>query len=95
MAVPARRPLMTAEQLFELPDDGYRSELVEGEIVRMTSTTSLATVNSTSVTARDTDKVVSRHVCNQSSNRRHSSSVDSQQGPTAHGDRDGVSQHVT
>ena len=27
---------MTAEQLFELPDDGYRSELVDGEIVRMT-----------------------------------------------------------
>lgn len=36
MAFPARRPLMTAEQLFELPDDGYRSELVEGEITRMT-----------------------------------------------------------
>lgn len=36
MAVPARHPLMTAEQLFELPDDGYRSELVAGEIVRMT-----------------------------------------------------------
>lgn len=36
MAVPARHPLMTAEQLFELPDDGYRSELVHGEIVRMT-----------------------------------------------------------
>jgi len=35
MAVPARHPLMTAEQLFDLPDDGYRSELVEGEIVRM------------------------------------------------------------
>ena len=32
MAVPARHPLMTAEQLFELPDDGYRSELVAGEI---------------------------------------------------------------
>ncbi len=29
---------MTAEQLFELPDDGYRSELVGGEIVRMTPT---------------------------------------------------------
>ena len=38
MAVPGRHPLMTAEQLFELPDDGYRSELVEGEIVRMTPT---------------------------------------------------------
>ena len=36
MAVPARRTLMTAEQLFELPDDGYRSELVDGEIIRMT-----------------------------------------------------------
>ena len=29
---------MTAEQLFELPDDGCRSELVQGEIVRMTPT---------------------------------------------------------
>ena len=36
MAVPVRRPLMTAEQLFELPDEGYCSELVEGEIIRMT-----------------------------------------------------------
>ena len=38
MAVPARRRLMTAEELFELPDDGYRSELVDGEIIRMTPT---------------------------------------------------------
>jgi len=38
MAVPGRHPQMTAEQLFELPDDGYRSELVEGAIVRMTPT---------------------------------------------------------
>lgn len=38
MAVPARHPPMTAEQLFELPEDGYRSELVQGEIVRMTPT---------------------------------------------------------
>ena len=38
MAVPARRRLMTAEQLFELPDDGYRWEPVDGEIIRMTPT---------------------------------------------------------
>lgn len=38
MAVPARHPPITAEQLFELSDDGYRSELVQGEIVRMTPT---------------------------------------------------------
>ena len=38
MAVPARRRLMTAEELFELPDDGCRSELVDGEIIRMTPT---------------------------------------------------------
>ena len=38
MAVVAGRPLRTAEALFELPDDGYRYELVEGELVRMTPT---------------------------------------------------------
>ena len=30
MAIPAPRSLMTAEGLFELPDDGYRYELVDG-----------------------------------------------------------------
>lgn len=28
-------PLMTADELFELPDDGYKYELVEGELLRM------------------------------------------------------------
>jgi Uma2 family endonuclease len=36
MAVPDRRPPMTAEELFELPDDGSRHELVEGELIPMT-----------------------------------------------------------
>ncbi len=36
MAIPAPRSLMTAEELFELPDDGYRYELVDGDLVRMT-----------------------------------------------------------
>lgn len=27
---------MTAEELFELPDDGYRYELVDGDLLRMT-----------------------------------------------------------
>ena len=36
MAIPAPRSLMTAEGLFELPDDGYRYELVDGYLVRMT-----------------------------------------------------------
>ena len=36
MAVSVRRALMTAEDLFELPDDGWRNELVAGELVRMT-----------------------------------------------------------
>lgn len=31
----AAAPLMTAEQLFELPDDGLRHELVEGVLVTM------------------------------------------------------------
>ena len=38
MAVPARRSSMTAEELFELPDDGGRSELVAGEIIYMVPT---------------------------------------------------------
>ena len=33
MAVPVPRSAMTAEELFELPDDGGRSELVAGEII--------------------------------------------------------------
>ena len=36
MAVPDRHPVMTAEELFELPDDGCRYELVEGELIPMT-----------------------------------------------------------
>ena len=36
MAVPGRRRLTTAEELFELPDDGRRYELVEGELLPMT-----------------------------------------------------------
>ncbi|MCE2539222.1 MAG: Uma2 family endonuclease [Acidobacteria bacterium] len=36
MAIPAPRSLMTAEGLLELPDDGYRYELVDGYLVRMT-----------------------------------------------------------
>ena len=28
-------PLMTAEELFQLPDDGCRYELVEGGLIRM------------------------------------------------------------
>ena len=36
MANPAPRSLMTAEELFELPDDGYRYELVDGNLIRMT-----------------------------------------------------------
>lgn len=38
MAVSVRRAQMTAEELFELPDDGCRHELVAGELVRMTPT---------------------------------------------------------
>ena len=34
MAVPAQQALMTAEELFDLPDDDYRYELVEGELIR-------------------------------------------------------------
>ena len=33
MPVPERRPLMTAEELFELPDSS-RYELVDGKLVR-------------------------------------------------------------
>lgn len=36
MANPALRSLVTAEELFELPDDGYCYELVDGDLVRMT-----------------------------------------------------------
>ena len=38
MTAPALRSPVTAEELFELPDDGGRSELVKGEIVRMNPT---------------------------------------------------------
>ena len=38
MTVPAPRSLTTAEELFDLADDGGRSELVEGEFIRMTPT---------------------------------------------------------
>ena len=36
MTIVATRSLITAEELFELPDGGGRSELVNGEIIRMT-----------------------------------------------------------
>lgn len=36
MAISAQRSLMTAEELFELQDDGYCYELVDGDLVRMT-----------------------------------------------------------
>ena len=36
MAVPERRRLMTAEELFEFPDDGRQYELVAGELIAMT-----------------------------------------------------------
>ena len=36
MTVTAPRSRMTAEELFDLPDDGGRSELVEGELVPRT-----------------------------------------------------------
>ncbi|MBI3797694.1 MAG: Uma2 family endonuclease [Deltaproteobacteria bacterium] len=38
MALPLRRSLMTAEELFELPGDDYKYELVEGELIRMAPT---------------------------------------------------------
>ncbi len=38
MTVTAPRSRMTAEELFDLPDDDGRSELVEGELVPMTPT---------------------------------------------------------
>lgn len=34
MAAPLPRARMTAEDLFVLPDDGYRYELTGGELVR-------------------------------------------------------------
>ena len=33
MAVSVRRAQMTAEELFELPEDGQRHELVGGELI--------------------------------------------------------------
>jgi Uma2 family endonuclease len=36
MAIAAPHSLTTAEELFELPDDGYCYELVDGDLVRMT-----------------------------------------------------------
>ena len=38
MAVPAQQALMTAEELFDLPDDDYKYELVEGYLIRMAPT---------------------------------------------------------
>ena len=38
MAVPAQQTLMTAEELFDLPDDDYKYELVQGELIRMAPT---------------------------------------------------------
>jgi Uma2 family endonuclease len=38
MAVPAQQSLMTAEELFDLPNDDYKYELVEGELIRMAPT---------------------------------------------------------
>ena len=38
MAVPAQQALMTAEELFELPSDDYKYELVQGELIRMAPT---------------------------------------------------------
>lgn len=38
MAVPAQQTLMTAEELFELPNDDYKYELVRGELIRMAPT---------------------------------------------------------
>lgn len=37
MALPVPRSLLTAEELFERPDDGHRYEQVAGDLVRMTS----------------------------------------------------------
>ena len=38
MTLSAPRPRMTAEELFDLPDDGGRFELIEGELAHMTPT---------------------------------------------------------
>ena len=38
MAALAQHALMTAEELFDLPDDDYKYELVEGELIRMAPT---------------------------------------------------------
>lgn len=38
MAVSVQHSLMTAEELFDLPNDDYKYELVEGELIRMAPT---------------------------------------------------------
>jgi Uma2 family endonuclease len=38
MALPVRKSLMTAEELIEFPNDDYKYELVEGELIRMAPT---------------------------------------------------------
>ena len=38
MATAARVSLITAEELLERPDDDYKYELVDGELVRMSPT---------------------------------------------------------
>ena len=38
MAVLTQSVPMTAEELFDLPDDDYKYELVEGELIRMAPT---------------------------------------------------------
>ena len=38
MATAARLSLITAEELLERPDDDYKYELVDGELVRMSPT---------------------------------------------------------
>src|SRR5262249_49528516 len=38
MAATSTIPLMTAEDLFQLPDDNYKYELVEGGLIRMLPT---------------------------------------------------------
>jgi Uma2 family endonuclease len=38
MAATRTLSLMTAEELFQLPDDGYKYELVEGELIRLPPT---------------------------------------------------------
>lgn len=38
MTTPTRQRITTAEELFNMPDDGYRYELVRGELRKMAST---------------------------------------------------------